>query len=96
MFLEKSEKFQAEFRQFKQATDLVTDVKVKQTLENLLTQMITEVKELDKNHIELIYQQQSPASVDSSRAKLFETRKKIDKILKDWEALGKSKSKQSS
>jgi transcriptional regulator of met regulon len=96
MLLEKSNQFQTEFRQFKESIEKVTDTKTKQQLENLLNQMLNEVKELDKCHLELIYQQQLPTSVDNHRSKLFEIRKQINRLLKDWKFSKKSRSKQSS
>jgi len=94
MQLLKSKKFQQEYQSFKSRIDSITDVRVKKNLEDLLSQLVSEVKELDNQHSKLIQQSQLPSGMDNARTKLFDIRKKIDKILNDWKSVEKSRLKQ--
>ena len=81
MLLQSSSKFQEEYRKFKEGIDKLTDSKAKTRAEQLLKDLLTEVKRLDRVHQGLTFHQPLPDDIKMSRNKLFEIRKKLSNLI---------------
>lgn len=81
-----SERFQKEYQEFSRVLNEITHEETKKRLDNLLNELVREVKDIDKNHEELLINKKLPGFVDDSRTNLLEIRKKIDRLIKDWKA----------
>jgi two-component sensor histidine kinase len=79
----KSNRFQTEYKMFVEKINLVTDEQDKSQLNELLRQMINEVKKLDSYHEELTRSHMLPMGLDDSKHRLADYRKKIVKKLRD-------------
>lgn len=77
----KNPKFQQEYREFSEKINSLSNEKAKTEAQRLLKELVTEVRRLDHNHQELMFQRQLPDDIGQSRNKLTEIRKKIVKIL---------------
>mgnify|MGYP001548914685 CR=1 FL=1 len=83
--LEKSKKFQDEYNGYLEKTKKVKTMRVRAELDQLLKQLLLQVKEIDKQHQQLAVKNTLSDSANISKIKLSETRKKIQKLLKDYE-----------
>lgn len=82
--LEKSEKFQKEYNEWKSIAESMENMRAKAELEGLLEQLIRTVKKIDIEHNKLITESVIPEFVVDSRSQLFDIRKKIDRVIKDY------------
>lgn len=82
--LEKSEKFQKEFNEWKIIAESIENMRAKAELENLLEQLSRIVKRIDTEHVKLATQHTMPDIINDSRQELFNLRSKIQKIVKDY------------
>lgn len=83
--LEKSEKFQNEYNGYIKRINLVETIRVKAELQGLLEKLIVEVRNIDRQHQQLVDRNTLPDSVSDSKNKVIEIRKKILKLLDDYE-----------
>jgi len=82
--LEKSEKFQKEFNEWKIIAESMENMRAKAELENLLEQLGKMVKKIDIEHVKLATQHIMPDVVGESRQEIFNVRNKIQRIIKDY------------
>ena len=78
-----SEKFQTEYKNYKQQIDSITDVSIKNQLENFLAKLVSQVKALDEDHTEMILSKRARLG-DDNRDKITELRKILNRKLRDW------------
>jgi 16S rRNA C1402 N4-methylase RsmH len=81
MLLQNSLKFQEEYRKFKEGIGHLTDIRAKNQAQQLLKDLLTEVKKLDQVHQGLTFQQKLPEDIRMSRSKLTEIRKKLSNLI---------------
>jgi len=82
--LEKSEKFQKEYNEWKTVAESMENMRAKAELENLLEQLLGIVKKIDIEHAKLATQHIMPDLVGESRQELSNIRSNIHKIIKDY------------
>ena len=80
----KSERFQKEYKEFKENISKIQNPQMKKELEDLLSKLVTEVKNLDNYHSDLIIGSNLPSSAPESKTKILEIRKRLNKRLADW------------
>ena len=85
-----SEKFQTEYKNYKQQIDSITDVSIKNQLENFLAKLVSQVKALDEDHTEMLLSKRARLG-DDNRDKITELRKILNRKLRDWTEAAKSK-----
>jgi predicted nuclease with TOPRIM domain len=85
MRLFNSERFQSEYRDFKERISKIEKPEVKEDLENLLKRLVGEVRRVDDKHDELMLGAKLSSSVNDDRTSIVETRKKLISKLKDCE-----------
>lgn len=83
--IEKSVQFQTEYNDFKKQIDQVHDLTIKQELELVLGKLLNEVRNMDKLHVDLAFNNKLPSGVSDSRTTIKQLRQLIVKKLKDWE-----------
>ena len=88
--IEKSERFQREYKEFSSRINQVNDLKLKTDLELELNKLLNEVKKIDANHINVMSKNTLSDMVDESRFYIAEIRKKLSKSLADYESSIKS------
>ena len=88
MQLLKSEKFIAEYNDFKQRLSMVTDKRMKDEIDGLIITLVAEIRCIDQYHQSLIMGGKVSSLIDDSRDKIRDLRKKIDRRLKDCEKSG--------
>ena len=88
--IEKSERFQREYKEFSSRINQVNDLKLKTDLELELNKLLNEVKKIDANHINVMSKNTLSDMVDESRFYVAEIRKKLSKTLTDYESSIKS------
>lgn len=86
-----SERFQNDLNAYKEKISTISDNNLKSNVENLVAKLISEVKKIDMQHEQMIIDRQMSSSGQDSKTKIIEIRKSIDKKLKDWAAISKSK-----
>ena len=90
MLLSKSEQFLKEYNGFKTRIDAVTDDKVKSDLNNLLSQLVNAIRQIDTQHQELVYTAKLSDAVNVSRETVMNSRKKLIQLLDSWERKAKN------
>jgi hypothetical protein len=73
--LEKSERFQKEFVDYQIRCEKISDEKIKSEIKNLLNKLIFEIRNIDKQHSDLMFSKRIPEFVPESRQKIFDIRK---------------------
>jgi siroheme synthase (precorrin-2 oxidase/ferrochelatase) len=79
-----SEKFQTEYKNYKELIEQVTDLRLKSTLENHLSKLVAHVKHLDSHHEEMIFTKQIKEMSGDNRDKILEVRRFLNKSIKDY------------
>jgi siroheme synthase (precorrin-2 oxidase/ferrochelatase) len=79
-----SEKFQTEYKNYKELIEQVTDLRLKSTLENHLNKLVAHVKHLDSHHEEMIFTKQIKEMSGDNRDKILEVRRFLNKSIKDY------------
>jgi hypothetical protein len=74
--LEKSERFQKEFREFNEKITQLTDVTLRNDMNNCLMQLLGEVRNVDQYMFD-----PKAVAASQSREKIAELRKKLDRTL---------------
>jgi hypothetical protein len=74
--LEKSERFQKEFREFNEKITQLTDTTLRNEMNNCLMQLLSEVRVVDQHMFD-----PKAVEVSQSRDKIAALRKKLDKTL---------------
>ena len=87
MLLSKNENFIKEYNNFKTRIDRVKDEHQQTALNNLLNEIVSVVKEIDKKHELLAMRSKMPNEGKEPRIKLLDLRKKLDSRLKEYENL---------
>jgi uncharacterized protein YdhG (YjbR/CyaY superfamily) len=77
MQLIKNPRFVSEYKTWTTALDKIADPKRKNELQQLLNQLLQEVKAIDRQHEDLILSPKLPTATDDHRNNLREIRKKI-------------------
>ena len=80
----KSERFQTEYKNYKELIEQVTDPRLKSTLENHLNKLVAHVKHLDSHHEEMIFTRQIKEMSGDNRDKILEVRRFLNKSIKDY------------
>jgi len=83
--LEKSQRFQQEYQDFLSRTEKVDNLRVRGELDNLLQQLLRQVRIIDMEHKNVMSKTGIADTVSESRTKLASIRKKIVKFLEDYE-----------
>ena len=83
--LEKSQRFQQEYQDFLSRTEKVDNLRVRGELDNLLQQLLRQVRIIDMEHKNVMSKTGIADTVSDSRTKLASIRKKIAKFLEDYE-----------
>lgn len=83
--LEKSERFNTEFKTYQAKINEITNPRIHDELVDLLRQLVVEVRNIDVHHNDLFLGKRLSGDVNDARAKLVEIRKKINRRLEDWE-----------
>jgi hypothetical protein len=79
-----SEKFQTEYKNYKELIEQVTDLRLKSTLENHLNKLVAHVKHLDSHHEEMVFTRQIKEMSGDNRDKILEVRRFLNKSIKDY------------
>lgn len=87
MLLSKNENFIKEYTMFKNRIEKVSNEKQKGDLTDLLNEIVSVVKEIDKRHELLAMRSKMPNGGEEPRIKLLDLRKKLDSRLKEYESL---------
>jgi len=87
MLLEKDSKFSAEYSQFSQRIQNVSDNNVKIEMLNLLNQLASYVKRIDQRHLELVFQPSLSEDISIIRSDIIKTRKKLTQMLDSYERM---------
>ena len=87
MSLRNSSRFQNEYKTFETKINEIPNETVKQQGKELLQRLLAEVKKIDISHNEIMSGKSLPDTVDDSKSRIIEIRKKLDKIVKDWDAV---------
>jgi len=82
--IEKSEKFQKEYKSFQNKIEEIENLKVKSELENLLSMLLAEVKLIDKAHVDLYSKNYLNDGIQEQRNKVAGIRQKIARKLEDY------------
>lgn len=88
MLISKSERFLKEYNDFKSLADKITREDIKKEVEKLLTDLVTEVKTLDKRHEELFIGRQGVDSLTEKKDKITSLRRKLYTKLQDCKKAG--------
>ena len=83
--LVKSERFQTEYKSFKNRIDLVDNIALKTEVAGLLEKLLNEVKNVDIQHQDLGSIKNLASNGVDVKTKILEIRKRIDKKLTDYE-----------
>ena len=78
----KSTIFQEDCEKYRTAIDSMPDGPAKQESQQLLNNLISEIKKLDSMHMEMIYARQMPSMGSDMRQDILVLRKKLDSKLK--------------
>lgn len=78
----KSTRFQEDCEKYRTAIDSMPDGPAKQESQQLLNNLISEIKKLDSMHMEMIYARQMPSMGSDMRQDILVLRKKLDSKLK--------------
>jgi hypothetical protein len=79
--IEKSEKFQQEISSCFEKISLISDEKKRNDATNLLKNLILEVRRIDSFHENILQTRSLPSSVNDSRLKSTDIRKKLNQLL---------------
>jgi predicted nuclease with TOPRIM domain len=80
----KNERFQAEYREWKNKINRIDNDNLKIELQELLNKLVNEIKRLDNQHQELFTSHHLPVGVDETKSNITDIRKKILKKLKEY------------
>jgi len=89
-----SERFQNEYKTYKEQIEQITDLRLKSKLENHLSKLVSQIKHLDNHHAEMIFTKQIKEMSGDNREKVMEIRRFLDKSIKDYFQANKIKLKQ--
>jgi hypothetical protein len=84
MQLSNSQRFLAEYQDFKDKISKITNLDKKQELTDLLNQLVHEVRSIDNKHAELNQMSRMPSSVTDIRESLSSIRKTLHSRLADY------------
>ena len=87
--IERSERFQKEYKNFYDRISKLTNESHRKELENLLKKLVVEVRIMDSQHQNLYRKNEMPAMVVDSRNNIQSIRKEISRKLEDCERSNK-------
>lgn len=90
MLLSQNDRFQKELKEFRSKIESITDVQIKEQLQNLLSKLIKNVRDLDDCHKQLYTTNKLPVSVNETKSSILELRQELAKKLKEWEDIKSS------
>jgi hypothetical protein len=79
--IERSERFQAEYKSFQDKINSVEDENYRAELAGLLKDLLLSVRALDEQHIEITANQRFPVMINDLRDKVSDVRKTLTKKL---------------
>jgi GTP-binding protein EngB required for normal cell division len=89
MLLEKSDRFQKEYKEIFNKISKISDERVKKETKDLLNQLTFAVKEIDRKHMDMVMTGgKLPVSASDTKDSLINLRKKIFSRLQDCERAG--------
>lgn len=80
-----SERFQTEYRRFREELEQVTDVKLKIEINAFLERLVSAVQTIDTHHEELLINRNPSTDVIELRNTIQRLRQEIDTKLKTWQ-----------
>lgn len=83
--LGQSKKFKQEYELFKNKINKIEDEEFKKELNLLLTKLVTEVKNIDSMHSDLISHNRLPIGSIDTKNNIMSIRKELVERLKDWD-----------
>lgn len=84
MLLEQNETFKKEIEKFRKKADEIDHQDTKDKINNLVSKLIFEVKAIDQHHNDIIKGRGIPDNMTSSREKIMELRKQLDRLTRDY------------
>ena len=84
MLLEHNETFKKEIETFRKKAEEIQHQATKDKINDLVSKLIFEVKAVDKHHNDIIRGQGLPDNMSSSREKIMELRKQLDRLTRDY------------
>jgi hypothetical protein len=89
MLLEKSDRFQKEYKEIFNKISKISDERVKKETKDLLNQLTFAVKEIDRKHMDMVMTGgKLPVGASDTKDSLINLRKKIFSRLQDCERAG--------
>lgn len=86
MLIENSERFKKEYTDFNNKCAEITDARIKNEVIDLLNQLLSEVRKIDRQHSDLILGSNRLApTITQDREIITNIRKKIIRKLSEWE-----------
>jgi pyruvate dehydrogenase complex dehydrogenase (E1) component len=79
--LQRTERFQNDIKNYREAIDRMIDEQGKEEANKLLNNLISEVKNMDNMYVDMVYANQLPTMGNEMREKIFTLRKKLDQKL---------------
>lgn len=83
--LEKSSRFQEDYKKYQSLIDEMPDGAVKQETIQLLQKLVAEIKKLDNMHMEMIYSRQLPSMGSDMKQDIVSLRRQLETKFKDWQ-----------
>ena len=82
--LQRSGRFQEDCTKYRTAIDSMPDGAAKQESQQLLNNLIAEIKKLDSMHMEMVYSRQLPTMGGEMKQDITAIRQKLETRIKDW------------
>lgn len=82
--IQKSDRFQQDYKRYKTAIDNIKDPKFKLDAESMLNKLVNEVQSLDNMHTDIIMNKQVTSIGTEYRDRIISLRKQLDNRLRDF------------
>jgi hypothetical protein len=82
--IQKSDRFQQDYKRYKSAIDNIKNDKFKLEAESLLNKLVNEVQSLDNMHTDIIMNKQVTSIGTEYRDRIISLRKQLDNKLRDF------------
>ena len=83
--LEKSVRFQEDYNRYLSVISKMPDGNLKQEVNQLLNNLVSEIKKLDHRHMEMIYSKQMALVGGEIKQDIITIRKQLENKIKDWQ-----------
>ncbi len=80
----KSDRFKKEFEDYKKVAADLQNPALKNELETLIKQLVSEVQKIDLGHTNIIQKNEVTSNLGEARTRLSDIRKKIHRIVEDY------------